>query len=56
MLFLDLEPITLGKDGSPDETLFAKDKLHLSPAGYAGWNKLIRDTLAQRNPLAAAAK
>lgn len=56
MLFLDLEPITLGKDGVPDESLFAKDKLHLSPAGYAGWNKLIRDSLAQRNPLAAADK
>jgi len=51
MLFLDVEPIMLATDGLPDESLFVKDKLHLSPAGYARWNKLLRDALAEQNLL-----
>jgi lysophospholipase L1-like esterase len=27
-------PLLLGKDGKPREELYAKDRLHLSPAGY----------------------
>lgn len=51
MFFVDVEPIMLTSDGLPDETLFVKDRLHLSPAGYARWNKLLLDTLAERKPL-----
>jgi lysophospholipase L1-like esterase len=51
MLFLDVESIMLKEDGRPDEMLFAKDKLHLSPAGYDRWNKLMLDALDKRNVL-----
>jgi lysophospholipase L1-like esterase len=32
--YIDVAPLLLGKDGKPREELYAKDRLHLSPAGY----------------------
>ena len=34
LAYIDVVPLLLGKDGKPREELYAKDKLHLSPAGY----------------------
>lgn len=34
LAYVDVVPLLLGKDGKPREELYAKDRLHLSPAGY----------------------
>jgi hypothetical protein len=34
LTYVDVVPLLLGKDGKPREELYAKDRLHLSPAGY----------------------
>jgi len=39
--YIDLVPLLLGDDGKPRAELYAKDGLHLSPAGYEVLNKLI---------------
>jgi lysophospholipase L1-like esterase len=33
------------KDGRPDDTLFLADRLHLSPAGYLRWTRVLRPVL-----------
>jgi lysophospholipase L1-like esterase len=43
----DIAPATLGKNGEPDPGLFKEDGLHLNPAGYAAWNKVILPFLTQ---------
>ncbi|HEU0015980.1 MAG TPA: GDSL-type esterase/lipase family protein [Longimicrobium sp.] len=40
--FLDVYPAMLGPDGSPDHSLFLDDGLHLSPAGYDAWRRVVR--------------
>lgn len=35
----------LGADGLPRKELYVKDELHLSPAGYAIWNEIVRPHL-----------
>jgi lysophospholipase L1-like esterase len=37
-----MENEMLGADGKPKAELFQKDGLHMSPAGYAIWNKKLR--------------
>ncbi|MBX9579863.1 MAG: hypothetical protein K2X87_06100 [Gemmataceae bacterium] len=44
--FVDVVPLMLGPDGKPVPELYAKDGLHLSPAGYAKWAAAVRDALA----------
>lgn len=39
--FLDLYPLMLDGQGQPDRVLFEADGLHLSPAGYALWQREI---------------
>lgn len=34
LTYIDVAPLLLGTDGKPREELYAKDRLHLSPAGY----------------------
>jgi len=41
LAFLDVGPPMLGDDGKPKPDLFGKDGLHLSPAGYELWTKLL---------------
>ena len=41
LVFLDIAPLMLGANGEPDPSLFVKDGLHLSPAGYAKWNEKL---------------
>lgn len=40
--FLDVAGPMLGEDGKPRKGLFAKDGLHLSPAGYKLWTSLVQ--------------
>jgi hypothetical protein len=35
----------LGSDGKPRPELFVEDGLHMTPAGYAIWNRLVRPYL-----------
>ena len=39
--FVDVWEPMLGEDGRPKPELFAKDGLHMSPAGYAIWNRRV---------------
>lgn len=43
--FIDITGPMLGADGKPRAELLAKDGLHLSPAGYALWNEIVREAL-----------
>lgn len=47
---IDIWPAMLGDDGLPREELYAKDQLHLSPAGYALWNRLVEPHLVLGMP------
>ncbi len=40
-VFVDVWPAMLLADGNPDETLFVSDRLHMTPKGYAIWQKAI---------------
>jgi lysophospholipase L1-like esterase len=40
-VFVDIWPAMLTKEGLPDESLFIADKLHMTPKGYAIWQKAI---------------
>lgn len=44
--YIDIFPLMLNENGLPDPTLFEEDGLHLSPKGYAVWQKQIRQQLA----------
>jgi len=39
--FIDTNPSMLGEDGQPRLELYLADRLHMSPAGYAVWRKLV---------------
>lgn len=41
LVFADIDTPMIGDDGKPKPDLFAKDGLHLSPAGYALWKKVL---------------
>jgi len=43
--YIDVVPAMLGPDGKPIPELFAKDGLHLSPAGYEKWTALVKTAL-----------
>lgn len=45
LTFVDIDPPMMGEDGRPRRELFARDGLHLSPAGYELWSELIRPHL-----------
>jgi lysophospholipase L1-like esterase len=45
--FIDIAPRMLGPDGQPLPELFAKDGLHLSPAGYARWSAAVAAALGR---------
>ena len=40
--FIDIFPAMLGRDGSPDPSLFLEDGLHVSPKGYLVWKKALQ--------------
>jgi lysophospholipase L1-like esterase len=41
MAFIDIFPHMLGPDGQPRPELFVADRLHMSPAGYAIWKRIV---------------
>jgi len=43
--FIDVFPHMLGADGLPRPELFVADRLHMSPAGYELWTKLVDQAL-----------
>ena len=43
--YINIFPLMLNEQGSPDATLFETDGLHLSSLGYAVWQKKIREEL-----------
>lgn len=45
LAFIDVVPLMLRADGTPDPELFVKDGLHLSETGYAIWNAEVRKLL-----------
>lgn len=45
LTYLDTVSIMLDSDGKPPAKLFVKDGLHLSEAGYALWNDLVKKHL-----------
>lgn len=38
---IDLAPLMLGSDGLPIKELYQKDGLHVTPAGYERWTKVV---------------
>ena len=44
--FVDVWQPMLGSDGRPRKELFRPDGLHLSPAGYLLWTRLVRPHVA----------
>ena len=43
--YIDISPTLLGPDGTPDDSLFVKDKLHLNRRGYKKWAAVIKPVL-----------
>lgn len=39
--FVDIRPVMLGKNGQPEPTLFKPDSLHMLPAGYERWGRVL---------------
>jgi hypothetical protein len=42
LVYIDVAPLLLGKDGQPREELYGKDRLHLSPPGYEVLTESVR--------------
>lgn len=49
-VYVDVWAPMLGADGQPRPELFVADELHLSPAGYELWTKLVRPHLVTSPP------
>jgi lysophospholipase L1-like esterase len=45
--YIDIVPLMLGADGTPDPELFVKDGLHLSPKGYEIWTTEVNKALGK---------
>lgn len=43
--YVDMATPILGADGTPDDSLFLDDQLHLNDRGYAKWNEVIGPVL-----------
>lgn len=43
--YIDIVPLMFGKDGKPDPELFVADGLHMSEAGYAKWNEMVKKAI-----------
>lgn len=51
---IDVFSPLLDPHGEPNGTLFAADRLHLGPAGYALWNQVVGDHLTNARPAGVA--
>jgi len=43
--FIDIFPLMLFPDGTPQPDLYGPDRLHMSPAGYAIWTRVVRQAV-----------
>jgi lysophospholipase L1-like esterase len=48
IVYIDIWPSLLGKDGAPRADLFDKDRLHLNAAGYQLWRDIIAPRIEAR--------
>ena len=48
-VYMDVHPDMTGADGKPKPELFIADGEHMTPAGYAIWNRLVRPLLTTKN-------
>jgi lysophospholipase L1-like esterase len=48
-VYIDVHPDMTGADGKPKPELFVADGEHMTPAGYAIWNRLVRPYLKTGN-------
>lgn len=44
--YIDISEAMLGKDEKPNPKFYLKDNLHMTPAGYDLWQKIVRPYLA----------
>jgi lysophospholipase L1-like esterase len=54
--YADIVPATLGPGGEPRADFFLQDRLHLSPAGYDAWTKVVAQAIAAVRPAAGAGR
>jgi lysophospholipase L1-like esterase len=47
LYYIDLATPLLGSDGTPDDSFFIDDQLHLNKSGYAVWNQIVAPKLGQ---------
>jgi lysophospholipase L1-like esterase len=45
LVFVDVVPLMLGSDGTPDPELFVKDGLHMTAKGYELWTAAVNKAL-----------
>lgn len=45
LTYIDVVPLMLGADGTPDPELFVKDGLHMSSKGYEIWTAAVKNAL-----------
>lgn len=50
LALVDVATPLLGENGEPRPEFYLQDKLHLSEAGYAVWNKIVREALREAQP------
>ncbi len=48
MWYVDVSEAMLGRNGRPIPELFGSDSLHMSPAGYDLWTKILKPEVAHR--------
>ena len=46
LVFVDVVPVMLDTDGTPNPELFVKDGLHMTPKGYEVWTDAVKKALA----------
>lgn len=45
--YIDIASPMLNADGEPRKALFQPDMLHLNPAGYAEWTRVVREVMVE---------
>lgn len=48
--YVDIWPVMLLPDGTPDASLFGPDKLHMNARGYARWQQILKPFLKKIKP------
>ena len=48
LVFVDVVPLMLRADGTPNPDLFVKDGLHMTPKGYELWTAALNKALKEK--------